>query len=48
MMENINQDPLIIAISLGLLFYVLAIPVPTVITEAGNYLSKMTLPLALL
>ncbi|RJX68910.1 AEC family transporter [Vibrio sinensis] len=46
--KTLTKNPLIIAISLGLLFYVLAIPVPTVITEAGNYLSKMTLPLALL
>ncbi len=31
-----------------MVFYLLSIPVPDVAIDAGNYLSKMTLPLALL
>lgn len=48
MANTLTKNPLIISISVGMIFYVLSIPVPVVVTEAGNYLSQMTLPLALL
>ncbi|EGQ9916575.1 AEC family transporter, partial [Vibrio parahaemolyticus] len=46
--RTLTKNPLIISIVLGMLFYLLSIPVPNVVIDAGNYLSKMTLPLALL
>ncbi|MDF2152513.1 AEC family transporter [Vibrio sp. CAU 1672] len=48
MLGTLTRNPLIIAILSGFLFYLLAIPVPQIAIEAGDYLSKMTLPLALL
>ncbi len=48
MLTTLTKNPLIIAILLGVAFYLLAIPVPQIAIEAGNYLAKMTLPLALL
>ncbi|GAK82851.1 transporter [Vibrio ponticus] len=48
MVNTIRKNPLIISIVLGMIFYLLSIPVPDVVIDAGNYLSKMTLPLALL
>ncbi|GAB2648111.1 AEC family transporter [Vibrio panuliri] len=48
MARTLTKNPLIISIALGMVVYVLSIPVPEVIVDAGNYLSKMTLPLALL
>ncbi|MDV6250694.1 AEC family transporter [Vibrio sp. EA2] len=48
MIRTLTKNPLIISIVLGMLFYVLSIPVPQIAIDAGNYLSKMTLPLALL
>ena len=32
----------------GMLFYLLAIPVPKMVLDAGQYFANMTLPLALL
>ncbi|PMH43137.1 transporter [Vibrio sp. 10N.286.49.B3] len=46
--KTLTKNPLIIAIFLGMLFYFLSIPVPKVITDAGQYFANMTLPLALL
>ena len=46
--KSITKNPLIIAISLGVFCYVLSIPIPKMVTDAGQYLAKMTLPLALL
>lgn len=46
--KTLTKNPLIIAILSGVAFYLLSIPVPQVAIDAGNYLSKMTLPLALL
>ncbi|KIP75091.1 AEC family transporter [Vibrio jasicida] len=48
MVRTLTRNPLIIAIVSGMVFYLLSIPVPDVAIDAGNYLSKMTLPLALL
>ncbi|MEF1289653.1 AEC family transporter [Vibrio sp. M260118] len=48
MISTLTKNPLIISILLGILVYVLSIPVPNIAIEAGNYLAKMTLPLALL
>ena len=48
MLRTLTKNPLIIAIVSGVVFYLLSIPVPTVAVDAGNYLAKMTLPLALL
>lgn len=48
MLRTLTKNPLIIAILLGMAFYLLSIPVPEVVIDAGEYLSKMTLPLALL
>ncbi len=48
MVTTLTKNPLIIAIVLGIVVYVLNIPVPKIAIDAGNYLSKMTLPLALL
>lgn len=48
MVRTLTKNPLIIAIVLGMLFYMVSIPVPQIAIDAGNYLSRMTLPLALL
>lgn len=48
MISTLTKNPLIISILLGILVYLLSIPVPDIAIEAGNYLAKMTLPLALL
>lgn len=48
MLTTLTKNPLIISIILGIVFYVLSIPVPDIASDAGNYLAKMTLPLALL
>ncbi len=47
-LSTLTKNPLIIAILSGLLFYVLSIPIPKMITDTGRYLANMTLPLALL
>ncbi|MEI6895382.1 MAG: AEC family transporter [Colwellia sp.] len=46
--KSIIKNPLIIGIVLGIVFFVLAIPVPQVIIDTGQYFSNMTLPIALL
>jgi len=45
---TLTKNPLIIAILLGLICYLLSIPIPKMVTDAGRYLANMTLPLALL
>lgn len=46
--RSLTKNPLIISILLGLVVYGLRIPIPTIAVDAGNYLAKMTLPLALI
>ncbi|MCK8084477.1 AEC family transporter [Vibrio sp. 1CM8B] len=46
--KSITKNPLIIAIFLAVVFYALSIPIPKMVTDAGQYLAKLTLPLALL
>ncbi len=46
--KTITKNPLIIAIIIGMLFYFLAIPVPKMVLDAGQYFANMTLPLAIL
>jgi len=46
--KSLLKNPLIIGILLGLLFFVLAIPVPQMVLKTGQYFSNMTLPIALL
>lgn len=47
-LKSILKNPLIISILLGLIFFVLNIPVPQIVKNTGQYFSDMTLPLALL
>ncbi len=46
--KSITKNPLIIAIFLAVIFYALSIPIPKMVTDAGQYFANMTLPLALL
>ncbi|MGR5348889.1 AEC family transporter [Vibrio mediterranei] len=46
--KTLTKNPLIISILLGMLFYLLSIPVPAIAVDAGSYFASMTLPLALL
>ena len=46
--KTLTKNPLIIAITLGVVFYALSIPVPKMVSDAGQYFANMTLPLALL
>ncbi|WP_194717322.1 AEC family transporter [Vibrio sp. S9_S30] len=46
--KTITKNPLIIAISLGFIFYGLSVPIPQIVAHAGKYFADMTLPLALL
>ncbi|MEL0659957.1 AEC family transporter [Psychromonas arctica] len=48
LMKSILKNPLIISIILGLIFFVLTIPVPDIVINTGQYFSDMTLPVALL
>ena len=48
LLKSILKNPLIISIMLGLVFFLLNIPVPNLIKNTGQYFSNMTLPLALL
>lgn len=48
MVKTITKNPLVISILLGLFFYFVSIPVPEVVSNAGQYFANMTLPLALL
>ncbi len=47
-MKTITKNPLIIAIALGLVCYLFAVPIPDMVTDTGRYFATMTLPLALL
>lgn len=47
-LQSLLKNPLIIGIMLGLLFFLLAIPVPQMFIKTGQYFSNMTLPIALL
>lgn len=46
--KSIAKNPLIIGIMLGILFFLLRIPVPQIVLHTGQYFSNMTLPVALL
>ncbi|MBW3695129.1 AEC family transporter [Vibrio sp. T187] len=46
--KSLTKNPLIIAIFLAVFFYALSIPIPKMVTDAGQYFANMTLPLALL
>jgi predicted permease len=48
LVKTMTKNPLIISIVAGLVVYGFSIPVPSMIIDAGDYLAKMTLPLALL
>ncbi|MEL0629584.1 AEC family transporter [Psychromonas aquatilis] len=48
LVKSIIKNPLIISIMLGLVFFLLEIPVPNIVKDTGQYFSNMTLPLALL
>lgn len=48
MFTTLTKNPLVIAIVLGMIFYLFSIPVPEIAVDAGNYFARMTLPLALL
>ncbi|MEG3752998.1 AEC family transporter [Psychromonas arctica] len=48
MLKSIFKNPLIISILLGLVCFLLNIPVPDLIINTGQYFSDMTLPVALL
>lgn len=48
MLKTLTKNPLIISIALGMACYWIALPIPTIITDAGHYFANMTLPLALL
>ncbi|NLS14635.1 AEC family transporter [Vibrio sp. SM6] len=46
--KSLTKNPLIISIVAGGVVYGLSVPVPSIVTESGQYLARMTLPLALL
>lgn len=46
--KNILKNPLILSIAAGVLISLSGIKVPEILLETGNYLARMTLPLALL
>ena len=46
--KTLTKNPLIIGILLGVLSYSLSLPIPKMVTDAGQYFANMTLPLALL
>ncbi|GFO70948.1 uncharacterized protein BJAS_P0100 [Bathymodiolus japonicus methanotrophic gill symbiont] len=46
--QSILTNPIIIAVFLGLVFSALQVPLPTFISQSGQYLAQMTLPLALI
>ncbi|MBF9003451.1 AEC family transporter [Vibrio nitrifigilis] len=48
MLNTMRKNPLIIAIVAGMICYFLSIPIPGIISHAGQYFANMTLPLALL
>jgi malonate transporter and related proteins len=48
LIKNLTKNPLIIAISLGVIFSQLQLPMPKIAADAGRYFANMTLPLALI
>ncbi|MUH95592.1 AEC family transporter [Aliivibrio fischeri] len=46
--KTLTKNPLIISIVLGVICSLLSIPVPDMLSQAGQYFANMTLPLALL
>ncbi len=46
--KTLTKNPLIIAIGLGVVCYLLSVPIPNIVLDAGQYFANMTLPLALL
>jgi len=46
--QDIIKNPLIVGIISGLLINLIALPIPKVLVQTSNYLTQMTLPLALL
>ncbi|MDD9175182.1 AEC family transporter [Aliivibrio sp. S2TY2] len=46
--KTLTKNPLIISIILGIACSSLSVPIPKIITQAGQYFANMTLPLALL
>ncbi|MBD1564817.1 AEC family transporter [Vibrio sp. S12_S33] len=46
--KTLTKNPLIIGILLGVICYSLSLPIPKMVTDAGQYFANMTLPLALL
>ncbi|CED57855.1 membrane transport protein [Aliivibrio wodanis] len=46
--KTLTKNPLIISIILGVVCSLLSIPIPDMVTQAGQYFANMTLPLALL
>ncbi|PQJ84157.1 AEC family transporter [Aliivibrio sifiae] len=46
--KTLTKNPLIISILLGVVCSFLSIPIPEMMTQAGQYFANMTLPLALL
>ncbi len=45
---SIGKNPLILAIAAGIIISLSGLTVPTILLDTGNYLARMTLPLALL
>ena len=48
MIKTLTKNPLIISIILGIICSYLSLPIPSIVTDAGQYFADMTLPLALL
>lgn len=46
--KTLTKNPLILSILLGVVCSFLSIPIPKMVTQAGQYFANMTLPLALL
>jgi malonate transporter len=45
---GIIKNPLIAALVIGIIFSLMAVPIPDVVRTSGEYLARMTLPLALI
>ena len=48
LLKNIAKNPLIIGLVAGIICSLLAVPLPAVLTIGGEYIARMTLPLALI
>ena len=46
--KTLTKNPLILSILLGVICSFLSVPIPKMVTQAGQYFANMTLPLALL